>query len=135
MHLCQPMAGKLAEVLDPESKDLRQCSNHHCLSGSGYDEPSWMRGQDAGQLRLASFLTEAAYLRAGFPGETSRRRTRLEEGTAAHSIIFAWRIPWTKEPCGLQSMGSQSQTQLMHTPCLRGAHSDTHSGVSSTLSS
>ena len=30
----------------------------------------------------------------------------LEEGVAAHSSIPAWRIPWTEEPCGLQSMGS-----------------------------
>ena len=34
----------------------------------------------------------------------------LEEGMAAHSTILAWRIPWTEEPDGLQSMGSQSQT-------------------------
>ena len=31
----------------------------------------------------------------------------LEEGMAAHSRILAWRIPWTEEPGGLQSMGSQ----------------------------
>ena len=31
---------------------------------------------------------------------------------ATHSSILAWRIPWTGEPGGLQSMGSQSQTQL-----------------------
>ena len=31
----------------------------------------------------------------------------LEEGMATHSIILAWRIPWTEEPGGLQSMGSQ----------------------------
>ena len=36
----------------------------------------------------------------------------LEKGMAAHSSIFAWRIPWTEEPGGLQSMGSQSQTRL-----------------------
>ena len=29
------------------------------------------------------------------------------EGTATHSSILAWRIPWTEEPGGLQSMGSQ----------------------------
>ena len=29
----------------------------------------------------------------------------LEEGMATHSSIPAWRIPWTKEPGGLQSMG------------------------------
>ena len=31
----------------------------------------------------------------------------LEEGRATHSSIFAWRIPRTEEPGGLQSMGSQ----------------------------
>ena len=34
----------------------------------------------------------------------------LEEGVATHSSILAWRIPWTEEPGGLQSMGSRSQT-------------------------
>ena len=29
-----------------------------------------------------------------------------------HSSILAWRIPWIEEPGGLQSMRSQSQTQL-----------------------
>ena len=29
------------------------------------------------------------------------------EGVATHSAILAWRIPWTEEPGGLQSMGSQ----------------------------
>ena len=29
----------------------------------------------------------------------------LEEGTATHSRILAWRIPWTEEPSRLQSMG------------------------------
>ena len=31
----------------------------------------------------------------------------LEKEMAAHSIILAQRIPWTEEPGGLQSMGSQ----------------------------
>ena len=31
----------------------------------------------------------------------------LEEDMATHSSILAWRIPWTEEPGGLQSMGSQ----------------------------
>ena len=34
----------------------------------------------------------------------------LEEGMAPRSSILAWRIAWTDEPGGLQSMGSQSQT-------------------------
>ena len=31
----------------------------------------------------------------------------LGKDMAAHSIILAWRIPWTEEPRGLQPMGSQ----------------------------
>ena len=31
----------------------------------------------------------------------------LEEGMETHSSTLAWRIPWTEEPGGLQSMGSQ----------------------------
>ena len=31
----------------------------------------------------------------------------LEEGMATHSRVLAWRIPWTEEPGGLQSIGSQ----------------------------
>ena len=31
----------------------------------------------------------------------------LEKGMATHSSILAWRIPWTEEPGGQQSMGSQ----------------------------
>ena len=31
----------------------------------------------------------------------------LEEDMTTHSIILAWRIPWTEESGGLQSMGSQ----------------------------
>ena len=36
----------------------------------------------------------------------------LEKGMATHTSILAWRMPWTVEPDGLQSMGSQSQTRL-----------------------
>ena len=31
----------------------------------------------------------------------------LQKGMATHSSNLAWRIPWTEEPGGLQSMGSQ----------------------------
>ena len=31
----------------------------------------------------------------------------LEESMATHTSTFAWRIPWTEDPGGLQSMGSQ----------------------------
>ena len=35
------------------------------------------------------------------------REYPLEKGMAAQSSILAWRIPWTEEPGGLHSMGSQ----------------------------
>ena len=31
----------------------------------------------------------------------------LEKDMATHSSILPWRVPWTEEPCGLQSIGSQ----------------------------
>ena len=34
----------------------------------------------------------------------------LEEGMATHSSILAWRVPWTEESGGLQTMGLQSPT-------------------------
>ena len=37
--------------------------------------------------------------------------TLLEEGMAIYSNILAWRIPWTEEPGGLQSMGLQRAGQ------------------------
>ena len=57
----------------------------------------------------------------GFPGgsdgkESAMQETQvlclggedlLEKEMASHSSILVWRIPWTEEPGGLQSMGSQ----------------------------
>jgi len=40
-------------------------------------------------------------------GVIPRREDPLEEGTATHSRVPAWRIPWTEEPGGLQSTRSQ----------------------------
>ena len=40
-------------------------------------------------------------------GRTPGREDPLEKEVATHSSILAWRIPWTEEPGGLQSMGSQ----------------------------
>ena len=35
------------------------------------------------------------------------REDALEKGMTTHSSILAWRIPWTEEPGGPQSMGLQ----------------------------
>ena len=53
---------------------------------------------------------------ASIPGS----RRSLKEGTATHSSILPWRIPWTEEPGEPQCMGSQSQLKWpsthAHTP-------------------
>ena len=36
----------------------------------------------------------------------------LEKEIATHSSILPWKIPWTEEPLGLQSMKLKSQTRL-----------------------
>ena len=41
----------------------------------------------------------------------------LENRKATHSSILAWRIPWTEEHCGLQSMGSQRATNTFSSRC------------------
>ena len=48
----------------------------------------------------------------------------LEEGTAAHSSVFAWEIPWTEEPGGLQSLGSQRVRHDLATKPQQGTQKD-----------
>ena len=52
-----------------------------------------------------------------FPGLIPGSEDPLEEETATHSSILAWEIPRTKEPDGLQSMGSQSRMRLSTHTC------------------
>ena len=40
------------------------------------------------------------------PVQSLTREDTLEEGMATHSSVLAWRVSWTDEPGGLQSMGS-----------------------------
>ena len=78
-------------------------------------------------LLYLSFLTIITRLTKDFPGGSlikkppAKEETQdqslgwedpLEKEMATHSSILAWKIPWTEESGGLQSMGSQSQTQL-----------------------
>ena len=49
---------------------------------------------------------------AGDLGLTLSRDDPLEKEMATQSSILVWRIPWTEEPGGLQSVGLQSRTQM-----------------------
>ena len=44
-------------------------------------------------------------------GSIPGREDPLEEGMATYSSILAWRVPWTEESGGLQSVASQNPTQ------------------------
>ena len=51
-----------------------------------------------------------------------------------HSTLLAWEIPWTEEPGGLQSHGSQSQTRFsdrthVHTYCVEGNVGENRRGL------
>jgi len=43
----------------------------------------------------------------GNPGSMPSQEDPLEKGIATHSCALAWKIPWTEEPGGPQSMGPQ----------------------------
>ena len=45
--------------------------------------------------------------KAGDASSTPGSEDPLEKGMATHSSILAWENPWTEEPGGLQSMGSE----------------------------
>ena len=77
---------------------------------------SWGRKELDTTERLHSLtslrVTGASYVApmqetAGDTGSIMGLRRSLEEEMAAHSSILTWKIPWTEEPGGLQSLGSQ----------------------------
>ena len=47
--------------------------------------------------------------------QSSGRDAPLEEGTAAHSSVLAWEIPWTEEPGGIQPQGRKEPDTTEHT--------------------
>ena len=51
----------------------------------------------------------------------------LKEGTATHSSILAWRIPWTEEPGGLQSM--ERKEVAMSEAILHRTHAHTNNSA------
>ena len=62
--------------------------------------PQWLSGKGSMQKSIVQKSVETQIRSLG-------REDPLEEGMATHSSIFAWGIPWTEEPGGLQYIGSQ----------------------------
>ena len=51
----------------------------------------------------------------------------LEDGTATHSSILAWRNPWTEKPGGIQSVGWKESDTTEETVCMHAyTHTHTH---------
>ena len=50
---------------------------------------------------------KASACNAGDPGSIPGSEDPLEKEMEIHSSTLTWKIPWTEEPGGLQSMGSQ----------------------------
>ena len=56
----------------------------------------------------------------------------LEKEMTTHSSIFAWEIPWTEEPGGIQSMGSQRvRHNRSDLTCTQGPHPESSQEVES----
>ena len=53
------------------------------------------------KIKVCTFFLVLLHMYRGLWGRS------LEEGVAAHSSILAWRIPWTEEAGGVQSIGLQ----------------------------
>ena len=61
---------------------------------AGWVLPQWLSSKESAHSARASGLILS-------------QEDPLEEGMGTHSSILAWKIPWTEELDGLQSMGSQ----------------------------
>ena len=96
--------------------------NHTCVNLTGMAPQECFPASNKHNLwKIDKFTDLPGFL--GFPGGTSGKEPScqcrrcgvrslgwedpLEEAMATHSRILAWSIPWTEEPGGLQSMGSQ----------------------------
>ena len=71
-------------------------------------------------------MSEESTCNSGDTGSTPGSEDPLKEGLATQSSAHAWRLLWTEEPGGLQSMGSQSRTRLKQL--------STHTGLCRSLS-
>ena len=75
-------------VLLPTLHPLRPGQKSPGFPGGSVVKNSTVHAEDTGEV-------------GSIPGDP------LEEEMATHSSVLAWRIPWTEEPGGLQSTGSQ----------------------------
>ena len=79
----------------------------------GQQRVRWLDGiTDSTDMSLSKLweMVKASAYSAGDWVRSLGQEDPLEKEMATHSSILAWRTPWTEEPDGLQSMGSQVWT-------------------------
>ena len=82
-----------------------QRGQHQRQSASGSEHLSWARGLPRWHSWSRTFLPMQQ--RQEMQIQSVGGEDPLEKEMATHSDILAWRIPWTEEPGGLQSMELQ----------------------------
>ena len=102
-------------------------SERHLLPATGGEAGGEAGGQPEGEIRGEAAQLDFSSPCSGFPGDSVVKNQpanagwypawvkSLEKELANHCSILAWEIPWTEEPNGLQSMGSQRVTQDLAT--------------------
>ena len=91
-----PVIREIAFEVDRDGKGNGNPLQYSCLENP-MDGGAWwapVHGVAKSQTRLSDFTFTFHFY-------------ALEKEMATHSSILAWRIPWTEEPGGPQSMGSQ----------------------------
>ena len=68
--------------------------------------------KNLGFQQRTHFLHRPAVNTYGSHEDSVRLKLPSEKEMSTHSSTFAWKIPWNEEPGRLQSMGSQSRTQV-----------------------
>ena len=67
-------------------------------------------------------------MKAGDAGSIPGSGRSLEKGMTTHCSILTWKIPWTEESDGLQSVGSQRVRHYLATEHVR-VHTHTHTHI------
>ena len=87
--------------------------------------PVFLPGESHGQKNLTGYSLWGRKSQMRLSDDTTTTTIRIGEGNATHCRILAWRIPWTEEPGGPPSTGSQRVrgSRFRFSPCHLGPRS------------
>ena len=117
MHTHTPLQGRVPTCLLPDAQVWVPLSPGLCFGRKKEKHLKWGRtaGQSAASFAVSLFLGDfpVAQIVNNLPAtqktgvQSLGWEDPLKKEMATHSGILAWRIPWTEEPGGLQSLGLQ----------------------------